>query len=75
MPQLLSRLFPFGRGLCHAYWAPNFWAIYNVWDKVLEILRMKLNPSISPEVTGSLTRGLVGDISRYAVLPQVPKPF
>jgi hypothetical protein len=30
---IVERLFPFGRGLCHALWAPNAFPLYNVVDR------------------------------------------
>ncbi|CAM6088201.1 unnamed protein product [Calypogeia fissa] len=70
MDQVLKRMFPFGRGLCHAYWAPNVWALYNTADKILTVLLRKLGMEIDIPKAG-LTGGLVGDSSEYAVLPKI----
>ena len=63
IPQVLSRLFPFKRGLTHAYWAPNVWAFYNALDVSLaKMTRVK-------ERSG-FTSGLVDD-HRHLILPQI----
>jgi len=59
---VLSRLFPFSRGLTHAYWAPNFWALYSAADRVLGV--------INKNAVESATRGIVGQIS-FANLPEI----
>lgn len=70
LDQLKSRLFPFSRGLCHAYWAPNIWAIYSFADRVLIAAAPYLKLSIDAGALKSVTRGLVGD-SSFAVLPNI----
>ncbi|XP_078441793.1 ALG6, ALG8 glycosyltransferase family [Wolffia australiana] len=70
MKQVFHRLFPFGRGICHAYWAPNFWALYIMLDKFIASFLRKLGyPIMVP--SASFTSGLVGLSSPFAVLPQV----
>ncbi|KAL7626574.1 glycosyl transferase [Parahypoxylon ruwenzoriense] len=70
IPQILSRLFPFSRGLCHAYWAPNVWAMYSFVDRVLIFIAPRLGLPVRMEAVNSVTRGLVGDTA-FAVLPEV----
>lgn len=60
--QILSRLFPFSRGLTHAYWAPNFWALYTFADRVLGVYYKNANESA--------TRGIVGAVD-FSNLPAI----
>jgi alpha-1,3-glucosyltransferase len=81
-------LFPFGRGLCHAYWAPNFWALYNIADKIAiygnilvllhsELLVFKtVGIPISNFQVASMTGGLVGETAvTHLVLPSIKPPY
>ena len=60
---IVRRLFPVSRGLVHAYWAPNVWAVYAGLDKAL-------GKFTGARATNSLTRGLVRE-AQFALLPEV----
>ncbi|XP_058798616.1 probable dolichyl pyrophosphate Glc1Man9GlcNAc2 alpha-1,3-glucosyltransferase [Phymastichus coffea] len=72
LPQVLSRLFPFKRGLLHSYWAANAWSLYAGVDKLLIVIWKKLGWLDNIKI-GSMTGGLVQEDS-FTILP-TPTPF
>ncbi|XP_012230753.1 dolichyl pyrophosphate Glc1Man9GlcNAc2 alpha-1,3-glucosyltransferase [Linepithema humile] len=72
LPQVISRLFPFKRGLVHSYWAANSWTFYIGAEKVLSVIWKYLGwlKDIKPAV---MTGGLVQEQS-FFVLP-TPTPI
>ncbi len=66
-------MFPFGRGLCHDYWAPNAWALYATADKALRPLCVALGRAVdatSPWCAGP--QGIVGTpVATFSALPSV----
>ncbi|KAJ1984900.1 glycosyl transferase [Dimargaris verticillata] len=70
LPQLLARLFPFKRGLCHALWAPNAWALYSTLDRVLIKAWQVYGWPVDATAALTTTRGLVGN-TQFGVLPNI----
>mgnify|MGYP001165642285 FL=1 len=68
---LFQRLFPFKRGLTHAYWAPNFWALYNFTDRLFSFCQKKIGIELQSCDGGASTKGLVTD-TIHCTLPSVP---
>ena len=79
LQQIAKRLFPFKRGLTHAYWAPNAWSLYNLADKILatvfkDSLKVTFDmESISKTRPVSSTSGIVQEYE-HQYLPTV-KPL
>jgi alpha-1,3-glucosyltransferase len=74
LKQILSRMFPFERGLTHAYWCPNFWALYNIGDKFAVFYAKRLLGRTF-EGGSQFSGGLVGlNQGTHVVLPTI-KPI
>ncbi|KAK9917778.1 hypothetical protein WJX75_008084 [Coccomyxa subellipsoidea] len=69
LEQVLGRLFPFNKGLMHAYWAANMWALYAAADRALALLLLRFGFPV--EKASSLMTGGLVQVSSFAVLPDI----
>ncbi|XP_032683557.1 probable dolichyl pyrophosphate Glc1Man9GlcNAc2 alpha-1,3-glucosyltransferase [Odontomachus brunneus] len=72
LPQVMSRLFPFKRGLVHSYWAANGWALYIGVEKVLSVIWKRLG-WLKDAKSAVMTGGLVQE-QTFLILP-TPTPI
>ncbi|XP_039313304.1 probable dolichyl pyrophosphate Glc1Man9GlcNAc2 alpha-1,3-glucosyltransferase [Solenopsis invicta] len=72
LPQVMSRLFPFKRGLVHSYWAANGWALYIGAEKVLSVILKRLG-WLKEIKSAVMTGGLVQE-QNFLILP-TPTPI
>ncbi|EFN80623.1 probable dolichyl pyrophosphate Glc1Man9GlcNAc2 alpha-1,3-glucosyltransferase [Harpegnathos saltator] len=72
LPQVISRLFPFKRGLVHSYWAANGWALYIGVEKVLSVIWRHLG-WLKDVKSAVMTGGLVQE-QVFLILP-TPTPL
>jgi alpha-1,3-glucosyltransferase len=62
LQQIIQRLFPFGRGLCHDYPAANIWSLYQVGEKCYQFVARRLGYNVGaslPEITPLTTAVLL----------------
>ncbi|XP_025269356.1 probable dolichyl pyrophosphate Glc1Man9GlcNAc2 alpha-1,3-glucosyltransferase [Camponotus floridanus] len=67
LSQVISRLFPFKRGLVHSYWAANCWALYIGAEKILSVIWKHLG-WLKDVKAAVMTGGLVQE-QNFFILP------
>lgn len=76
LKQFLSRLFPFQRGIIHSYWAPNIWALYAGFDRILASfltsLCHKRGLFCGIPVRSSNTANGIVKVASFSILPEIP---
>lgn len=70
LPQIISRLFPFQRGLNHAYWAAGVWSWVTVGDRLGVRYLLSKGLPIPPSAVTSSSRGLVTSTT-FALFPEI----